>query len=266
MDRLDDYALATGDGGAPRLRMVDQVYGPGTRRLLTRAGLASGQRVADVGCGMGAVSRWMSAQVGAGGRVFGIDANPEQLAVARRSGANEENVEYIEASAYATGLPRGSFDLVYFRFLLMHLTRPLDALREMRALLRPGGVLVCEEAAVDSSACEPRCPGQIYLQSLATALGAQLGCDFNLARRLHSLVLEAGFASPEIAHHQPVFLRGENKRLEELCFREVAPRIVSLELATASEVGDALDRVSRTVADETVAYSLSTMVQIWARA
>jgi len=271
MEPIDDYSLATGDGGAPRLRLVDQAYGVGTRRLLERAGLALGQRVADVGCGIGTVTRWMAARVGSGGRVFGVDVNAEQLEAARRAsedqgqGQGHENLEYIEASAYATGLPRGSLDLVYCRFLLMHLTRPIDALREMRALLRPGGVLVCEEAAVDSSACEPPCAAQVRLQSLATALGAQLGCDFNLGRRLHSLMLEAGFASPETTQHQPVFVRGQNKRLEELCFREIAPRLVAARLATAVEVDEALDQVSQTVANETVAYSLSNMVQVWAK-
>ena len=51
-----EYSLATGQAGAYRLGILHQVYGPGTRGLLKRAGIASGMHVADLGCGVGTVT------------------------------------------------------------------------------------------------------------------------------------------------------------------------------------------------------------------
>src|SRR5437660_3390770 len=71
-ERDDRYVLARGEEGARRLRVVNRVHGPDTEALLRRAGLVPGMRVADVGCGIGMVSAWIAAQVGAEGEAVGI--------------------------------------------------------------------------------------------------------------------------------------------------------------------------------------------------
>ena len=65
------------------------------------------------------------------------------------------NVIFVEASATATGLPRDSFDLVYCRFLLPHLVDPAACLREMLAILKPGGLLVVEDGDLTSAGSTP---------------------------------------------------------------------------------------------------------------
>ena len=100
------YALATGESATYRLRILHQLYGPGSRRLLLEAGLRRGMRVADLGCGVGMVTALLAELVGPEGHVVGIDASAAQLAQAREwlngSGAN---VRFVEASATDTGLP-----------------------------------------------------------------------------------------------------------------------------------------------------------------
>jgi ubiquinone/menaquinone biosynthesis C-methylase UbiE len=147
------YALATGEAAAYRLRLLHGLYGPGTRRVLLEAGLRPGMRAADLGCGVGMVSALLAELVGAEGHVFGIDFSGAQLAQARErlTTVGGSNIRFVEASATDTGLPCESFDLVYCRFLLIHLTEPEQALREMRALLKPGGILVCEDGDLPRS-------------------------------------------------------------------------------------------------------------------
>jgi 2-polyprenyl-3-methyl-5-hydroxy-6-metoxy-1,4-benzoquinol methylase len=138
------YVLATGEAAAYRLRILHSLYGPGTRRVLLEAGLQRGMRVADVGCGVGMVTTLLAEFVGAEGHVVGIDASAAQLDQAReRLNTSGVNASFVQASATGTGLPPESFDLVYCRFLLLHLPKPEEALREMRALLKPNGILVC---------------------------------------------------------------------------------------------------------------------------
>ena len=59
------------------------------------------------------------------------------------------------ASALDTGLPRNSFDVVYCRFLLLHLTDPQACLREMREVLKPGGIILIEDGNLMTAGSNP---------------------------------------------------------------------------------------------------------------
>jgi ubiquinone/menaquinone biosynthesis C-methylase UbiE len=65
------------------------------------------------------------------------------------------NVTFQEASATATGLPRNSFDVVYCRFLLLHLVHPEACLQEMLEILKPAGVAVIEDGDLTSARSVP---------------------------------------------------------------------------------------------------------------
>jgi SAM-dependent methyltransferase len=257
--------LATGEPAAYRLRILHGLYGPGTRRVLLESGLRGGMRVADLGCGVGMVTALLAELVGPEGHVVGIDSSAAQLAQAlERLEAAGSNASFVEASATDTGLPPGSFDLVYCRFLLLHLPEPERALREMRALLKPGGILVCEDGDLTSSGSEP--PSALgAFADLWGRLGPARGLDYTLGRRLFHLVLAAGFPAPEVTFNQPVLARGENKRLLELSVAEAGPAFVDAGLITAEELDRTLVEMRRLAADEAVLAVMPRMAQVWAR-
>src|SRR5262245_47183532 len=259
------YVLATGEAADYRLRILHCLYGPGTRRVLLAAGLRRGMRVADLGCGVGTVTALLAEIVGREGHVVGIDASGAQLAQAReRLKLSGATVSFVEASATDTGLPRGSFDLVYCRFLLLHLPDPDKALREMHALLRPGGVLVCEDGDVTSAGSEPPSALDAFAD-LFGRLGPKRGVDYTLGRRLFHLVQATGFPEPEITFNQPVVARGENKRWLELSVAEAGPALVESGLLTAEGLERTLAEMRRASADESVLALMPRMAQVWAR-
>jgi SAM-dependent methyltransferase len=258
------YALATGEAAAYRLGILDRVYGPGTRRLLGEAGLRRGLRVADFGCGVGTVTAFLAEAVGPDGHVVGIDRSGEQLAQARARLRPGANATFVEASATDTGLPPESFDLVYSRFLLIHLTEPERALREMARVLRPDGILVCEDGDLTTSGSEP--PSALgAFADLWGRLGPSRGVDYTLGRRLFRLVQGAGFPAPEITFNQPVVARGENKRLLELSVAEAGPALIAAGLTTGQELVRTLYEMHRVAADGTVLAVMPRMSQVWAR-
>lgn len=134
------YYLHTGAAAAPRLGLLHAIFGPETEPSLRRAGIRPGMRVADIGCGVGHVTRFLADCVGASGSVSAVDGSEAQLDISRQpTSGTAGRVDFVRASAYETSLPRGAYDIVCCRFLLCHLQRPLDAIDEMRALVRPGG-------------------------------------------------------------------------------------------------------------------------------
>jgi ubiquinone/menaquinone biosynthesis C-methylase UbiE len=261
------YVLATGEEGAYRLQVVNSVHGPDTERLLIRAGLKPGMQVADIGCGIGTISLRIAEHVGPEGEVTGVDISPEQIAQARREAQDrgQANVRFRVASATDTGLSRDAFDLVFCRFVLMHLARPGDAIREMRALLRPGGILVCEDGDFTRPFCEPPSAAFERCFELYRAIGERRGLDFRLGPRLYRLFLDAGFESPEVALAQPVFLRGDAKRLPEWTLVESAPALVEAGLATREEIDRIAAELKAIAEDETTLFGMAQMTQVWAR-
>ena len=76
------------------------------------AAIRPGERVLDVACGTGIVTRLAQERVGSEGTVAGLDPNPEMLAVARQAAPPEPRIDWYEAPAEAIPLPDESFDVV----------------------------------------------------------------------------------------------------------------------------------------------------------
>jgi len=260
-----DYVLATGPAAANRLRILHNTYGPGTRRVLLQAGIKPGMRVADLGCGTGMITQLLAELVGPTGEVVGVDYSTAQVVQARELlPVHVTNVRFVAASATDTGLARESFDVVYCRFLLIHLKEPEAALREMRDLLKAGGIVVCEDGDLTSAASEP--PSRLQeFSNLFGALGPKWGVDYTLGRRLFQMVIAADFAQPEITFNQPVLAQGENKQLLELSVAEAGPSFVQAGLLTNEELLATVAEMRRLTEDETVLALMPRMSQVWAR-
>jgi SAM-dependent methyltransferase len=261
------YVLVTGEAGAARLRLLHEVYGTSTEALLAEVGLLPGMRAVDLGCGTGAASRWMAGRVGAGGAVFGVDISEAQLEVARREAQRlgYSQLQFVHADAYATGLPRAAFDVVYCRFLLCHLAQPEQALREMIALLKPGGALVCDDVDVSSIFADPPSSAVDRMRDLMLAVGRSRGVDYTLGIRLHRLFRTQGLKEPQVRFDQPVYATGEGKRFWEYTVLEAGPAIVQAGLATAGEMERLAQELAGVAGDETIMVAQARKVQVWAR-
>jgi ubiquinone/menaquinone biosynthesis C-methylase UbiE len=263
----DCYVLATGVAGAARLALLDQVYAPDATRIMTGIGIPCGGRIADIGCGTGNTARWFAHKVGPQGIVTAVDASADQLQVARSGSeaSGHGNIQFVNANAYDTGLPRDYFDVVHCRLLLCHLIRPLDALREMVAIARPGGIIICFDIDITGLFSFPSTDCYARVQQLIAASGQHRGTDDTLGVKLPCLFLQVGLVEPEIAFVHPVFLRGEQKRLWEYTFLEASPHFVSSGLTNEAEVKRLSAELATVAADETVSVAQARMPVTWAR-
>lgn len=102
--------------------------------------LTAGQRVLDVAAGTGLLARALAPRVA---QVVAVDVTPEMLRAAAAAIARDGCRKLLLVAGLAENLPfpAGSFDLVASRLALHHLVDPLPALREMRRVCRPGGLI-----------------------------------------------------------------------------------------------------------------------------
>jgi SAM-dependent methyltransferase len=262
-----DYVLATGKADVARLRILNDLYGPGSRQWLAAAGLGAGQRVAVLGCGSGNMACWIAEQVGPGGSVVGVDASPDQVEQSRRLATERglKNAKFVVADIRSPGLPAGSFDLAYCRLVLMHLPDPQAGLAAMRALVRPGGVVTCEEMDLGRAFSEPRSAVFDRMFELNLMLGERRGVHFRLGSLLHQLFRAAGLGAPEIGWNQPMVLRGESKSLLRLSFEEFAPALTTEGLADEAETSRVDAGLRALEADDGVLFGMPPIGQARAR-
>ncbi|NJP14860.1 class I SAM-dependent methyltransferase [Streptomyces thermoviolaceus] len=114
--------------------------GPAYAAAVAGLGLRSGDRVLDAGCGTGRALPALRAAVGASGMVVGVDLTPAMLHAAVRAGRHRDG-RLLLADVAALPLRSGSFDAVFAAGLISHLPRPAENLRELRCVVRPGGIL-----------------------------------------------------------------------------------------------------------------------------
>ena len=127
------------------------------RLMLDLAPVVAGQRILEIGCGIGTIALQLAEQVGPSGYVLGIDKNEEFIREAqRRASSRQLPVAFQVGDANQLELPDASFDGARAERTLMYLENPGQALDELVRVLKPGGEIVIFEfdydvAVIDTS-------------------------------------------------------------------------------------------------------------------
>jgi len=141
-----EYAL--GYTAAEQQRLIRQAtrFAPVTERLFREVGIGPGQRVLDLGSGMGDVAMLVARLVGPTGEVVGIEREPSSIARAKgrvaEAGLRNLSFTQMDVTQIASDRP---FDAAVGRFILMFLPDPVSVLRSVSRLVRPGGVVAFQE-------------------------------------------------------------------------------------------------------------------------
>ncbi|MBB4688654.1 methyltransferase domain-containing protein [Amycolatopsis jiangsuensis] len=155
--------------------------------------LRPGLDLLDVGCGPGSITADLAEAV-APGRVRGVEITDAALPEARRTAeARGVAVEFAVDDAYRLSDPDDSYDVTHAHQVLQHLSDPVAALREMRRVTRPGGVVAVRDA---DYAAFTWWPGDERLDrwlELYRAVARGNDAEPDAGRRLLAWAHEAGF-------------------------------------------------------------------------
>jgi SAM-dependent methyltransferase len=154
--------------------------------------LRPGLSVLDVGCGPGTITAGLAERV-APGRVVAADSAESVLDEARRSTAAATNVDFAVADVHALDFPDDTFDIVHAHQVLQHVADPVQALREMRRVARPGGVVAARDADFGTMIWYPEPPAMDAWLPVYYKVARGNGGEPDAGRRLVSWARAAGF-------------------------------------------------------------------------
>lgn len=242
-----------------------------TRRFLADAGITSGMRVLEIGCGNGEVTQELAELVGPNGSVVALDRNEGGLAMARAR-MTEQGIAHVHfAAADVTGdlsalaaFEGEPFDALVGRRVLMYLPDPVAVLNHLSQFLRSGGVVVFEET--DSTMVPARVsplPAHdqmtAWLRSMLIAEGANPAMGFALPTTL----VQAGLRFERIRAEAVILGQGTQFPYSVL-LKMMQSRLIETGTATQAEVDALVDQLDAEVGDATNVYVGAMSFCAWA--
>jgi SAM-dependent methyltransferase len=242
MQRLQDQASSLVE-----LLHADTVYPPGSRVL-------------EVGCGTGAQTVTLAVR-SPGARFTSIDRSAALLAQAqaRIAEAKLANVDFHEVDVFDLPFARRSFDHVFACFVLEHLSRPVEALRTLQNVLKPGGTMTVIEGDHGSTYFYPDSELARRAVHCQVTLQARGGGDATIGRRLYPLLREAGFTSPYISPRvvyvdssKPAMVDGFTRRTFTAMIEGVRSAAIGARLMTPADFDQGITDLYRTAESDGV--------------
>jgi ubiquinone/menaquinone biosynthesis C-methylase UbiE len=234
------YVMGHSDRERRRLALQATLLNPLTDAFLRRAGISTGMRVLDAGCGIGEVSLIAAELVGPRGQVHCIDIDETALETARsraRAGGHDHvTFERCEIDSHRHTRP---YDAVVGRHLLLHVKDAQSTLRALTAMIGPGGVVAFQE--FDVSFFVPGYP-ELPLNFAVARLMIDFFCRAtpkpNIGTQLFHLMQQAGLPPPECrAEH--LIAGGPDSILYEWIaetLRSILPPMAAMGMTAAAEI------------------------------
>ncbi|GAB3984418.1 class I SAM-dependent methyltransferase [Plantactinospora veratri] len=212
------------------------------------AHLTPGMALLDVGCGPGTITVDLAALV-APGRVTAVEITDDALQLARTEAQTRgrSNIDFTVADVHALDLPDDAFDVVHAHQVLQHVADPVQALREMGRVCRPGGIVAARDSDYAGFTWYPRLPELDEWLALYQRAARANGGEPDAGRRLLSWAHAAGFTEVTATAGTWCFGSPKDRQwwggmwAERIRRSDLARQLVTAGMATE----DDLDRISR---------------------
>lgn len=238
-----------------RLRLLEESLDATSTGHLAGLGVGPGWRCLEVGAGGGSITAWLCRAAGPTGRVVAVDLDTRFV-----DELDEDNLAVCRLDVVNDELPRGPFDLIHTRAVLLHIPEREAVLARLVSRLRPGGWLLLEEPDnalhLDLASGKYREAWSYLAASLAAA-----GTANDWARQLPSLFQAHGLTGIRAECHAPHFTGGSSvAQCLQVSIRQLSERMVA-----QGATPELLDEVESQLSDPARWFPGLPFVTAWGR-
>jgi ubiquinone/menaquinone biosynthesis C-methylase UbiE len=268
--RDTDYALGHEPGELKRLASQSDFWGDATLELLTRAGIASGMRVLDLGSGGGDVSFLAARVVGESGSVLGVDRSETAVGAATRRARELQltNVSFQTAMLEDLSV-EGRFDAVIGRLVLLYVADPAQLLARVARSLVPGGILAFLEMEITSAHQVPAVPSVKQAHDWLIEGLRRSGAKTDLGPQLWRVFRDAGLPEAQMFACTKMEAAPAIRTTVLLAetVRSLLPMLEASGVVKASElqIDSLAQRLQHALSDSQATLVMPTMVGTWTR-
>jgi ubiquinone/menaquinone biosynthesis C-methylase UbiE len=236
--------------------------------LFDQIGVGAGARVVEIGCGPLGCLELLAERVGPSGRIVGVERSEDAVELAREM-ARDRRFDHVEircGDARDTGLPRGSFDLVTARLVLVNVPEPERIIAEAVALARPGGWVAFHEADWIAHECDPPSEEWQAFVALFVRYSETNGIDPFIGRKLPRLLRAAGLEDVRVNPLVHVYAAGNARRTILHDFAEnLSERLLAQGFVREGELADIKAALRRHLDDPETLVVSHLFFQAWGR-
>jgi SAM-dependent methyltransferase len=264
-----EYVLGYGASEEDRLIRQATLIAPITERLFREAGIGSGQRVLDIGSGVGDVSMLAARLVGPTGEVVGVERDASYVARAtdRVAAAGFRNVSFIQADVNDLGIGP-PFDAVVGRMVLSHLPDPVAVVRSVARLVVPRGVIAFHEPTWSPTlAVSARVPLWSQLMTTTEAIFTRSRGTPGRGLDLFEIFQDAGVGVPVMHLEMPLGVDANIAELQTDLLRALLPAAeeAGVSVAELGRLDTLAERVHAALLEARAPICFVALVGAWSR-
>lgn len=217
MDSSRKYIFARKREEVERLEAQGKAYETIIEKELEKMTLKPGMEVLDAGCGTGVVARKIAQRISPG-TVYAVDNDPVFIKNARNLARKEdiENIKFELDDIYNLNYDNNTFDASYCRLVLMHLSDPVNAVKELKRVVKKERFLGVSDIDDAGTILYPRLSKATKLLTQYGKLSRNRGEDRHIGRKLFSIFSQAELSSINIYPSSIHATRQDPQRMKRL--------------------------------------------------
>jgi ubiquinone/menaquinone biosynthesis C-methylase UbiE len=243
-----------------RQHLLAEFLEPISLNALKNISLTSNATILDIGCGLGDTTLMLHERF-PNSTITGLDGDASLIETATEEKALlHSNLYFVRADAMHLPFDDNSFDFVFTRYCLHHLTSAIDALKEMKRVCKPGGIMMAHESDISSFISYPETWAYQKQKDYLNLLFA----DALLGRKLVSYFKQLQLQS--ISHHVESVIGDENnnvKKFTAMTSVAIGDALVKRNFATKEEHEALVTEIKRARDDDNTIVIMPPSIAVW---